>query len=152
MSEEKGKGPEPVQPVDPESVMRELGHLGRFHLQVYLLIALAAVQVGLVHVTYIFLAADVPYRKTKYPEICARNRIQDLEVRVKTFCKTKNMTNDAKVSSETAGHVDTDALMQELGQFKRFHLLNYFLLGLVPFVLAHYAINYVFLAADVPYR
>ncbi|CAH2270037.1 jg17890 [Pararge aegeria aegeria] len=61
-SEEKGKGPELVQPVDPESVMRELSHLGRFHLQVYLLIALAAVQVGLVHVTYIFLAADVPYR------------------------------------------------------------------------------------------
>ncbi|XP_023935702.2 organic cation transporter protein-like isoform X2 [Bicyclus anynana] len=48
--------------------------------------------------------------------------------------------------------LDPDVLMQELGQFRRFHLLNYLLLGLVPFALAHYAINYVFLAADVPYR
>ncbi|XP_045769128.1 organic cation transporter protein-like isoform X1 [Maniola jurtina] len=62
------------------------------------------------------------------------------------------MGNEEKASTEKAGHVDTDALMQELGQFRKFHVLNYCLLGVVPFVLAHYAINYVFLAADVDYR
>ncbi|XP_068617258.1 organic cation transporter protein-like [Battus philenor] len=48
--------------------------------------------------------------------------------------------------------MDTDRLMHELGQFRRFHLINYFLLALPAFAAAHYAINYVFLAADVPYR
>ncbi|CAH0719744.1 unnamed protein product, partial [Brenthis ino] len=48
--------------------------------------------------------------------------------------------------------VDTDVLMHELGQFKRFHLINYVLLALVPYILSLYATNYVFLAADVPYR
>ncbi|XP_013141700.1 PREDICTED: organic cation transporter protein-like [Papilio polytes] len=48
--------------------------------------------------------------------------------------------------------MDTDRLMHELGQFRKFHLLNYFLLALPAFAAAHYAINYVFLAADVPYR
>ncbi|XP_050348889.1 organic cation transporter protein-like [Nymphalis io] len=47
---------------------------------------------------------------------------------------------------------DTDALMRELGQFRRFHVVNYLLLALVPYVLAHYAVNFVFIAADVPYR
>ncbi|KAJ2951318.1 hypothetical protein O0L34_g5720 [Tuta absoluta] len=51
-----------------------------------------------------------------------------------------------------ASGVNTDRLMQELGQFKKFHLFNYILLSLVTFTAAHYAINYVFLAADVPYR
>lgn len=69
--------------------------------------------------------------------------------------KRSTMASEAEVSSEKvekARQVDTDALMQELGQFRRFHLVNYFLLALVPFALAHYAVNYVFLAADVPYR
>lgn len=48
--------------VDAESVVRQLGQAGRFHLRVYVLVALAAVQVGLLHTTYIFLAASVPYR------------------------------------------------------------------------------------------
>lgn len=48
--------------VDADSVLRQLGQAGRFHLRVYVLVALAAVQVGLLHTTYIFLAADVPYR------------------------------------------------------------------------------------------
>ncbi|KAL4709562.1 hypothetical protein ACJJTC_007293 [Scirpophaga incertulas] len=48
--------------------------------------------------------------------------------------------------------VDSDRLMKELGQFGRFHLLNYFLLSLPVFVAALYAVNYVFLAADVDYR
>ncbi|XP_049872471.1 organic cation transporter protein-like isoform X2 [Pectinophora gossypiella] len=51
-----------------------------------------------------------------------------------------------------ASGVDTDRLMQELGQFRRFHLINYCLLALVGYVAAHYAINYVFLAGDVHYR
>ncbi|XP_072932972.1 organic cation transporter protein-like isoform X2 [Epargyreus clarus] len=48
--------------------------------------------------------------------------------------------------------LDVDGLMRELGQFRRFHLINYFLLALVPFAAAIYAVNYIFLAADVPYR
>lgn len=48
--------------VDADSVVRQLGQAGRFHLRVYVLMALAAVQVGLLHTTYIFLAASVPYR------------------------------------------------------------------------------------------
>lgn len=48
--------------------------------------------------------------------------------------------------------LDVDALMRELGQFRRFHLLNYVMLALVPFATALYAVNYIFLAADVPYR
>lgn len=48
--------------VDVEGVYRELGQAGCFHRRVFVLVALAAVQVGLLHTTYIFLAADVPYR------------------------------------------------------------------------------------------
>lgn len=50
------------------------------------------------------------------------------------------------------GGVDCDQLMKELGQFRRFHLLNFLLMALVGYSAAHYAINYVFLAADVSYR
>lgn len=48
--------------IDVERVYKELGQAGRFHLRVFVLVALAAVQVGLLHTTYIFLAADAPYR------------------------------------------------------------------------------------------
>lgn len=57
-----------------------------------------------------------------------------------------------EVNFSGSGGVDTDRLMRELGQFKRFHLVNYVMLALPVFVAALYAINYVFLAADVPYR
>ncbi|XP_063826951.1 organic cation transporter protein-like [Ostrinia nubilalis] len=62
------------------------------------------------------------------------------------------MSKKDEVDLSGSGGVDTDRLMQELGQFKRFHLTNYVLLALPVFVAALYAINYVFLAADVPYR
>lgn len=52
--------------VDVDSVVRQLGVLGRFHLCVYPLVALAAMQVGLLHTTYIFLAGDVNYRYNIY--------------------------------------------------------------------------------------
>lgn len=58
----------------------------------------------------------------------------------------------ADKNEPAAEGLDTDRLMQELGQFRKFHLVSYFLLSLVTFAAAHYAINYVFLAADVPYR
>lgn len=48
--------------VDVDSIVRQLGVLGRFHRRVYPLVALAAMQVGLLHTTYIFLAGDVDYR------------------------------------------------------------------------------------------
>ncbi|KAJ0183566.1 hypothetical protein K1T71_001542 [Dendrolimus kikuchii] len=112
--------------VDVDSVLRQLGQMGRFHVGVYLMAALVAVQVGLLHVTYIFLAADVPYRMLK--------KIEEV------------------VEMSTPLGLDTDRLMRELGQFKRFHLTNYCLLALPVFVAALYATNYVFLAADVPYR
>lgn len=48
--------------VQLDGVLRQLGAAGRFHRRVYVLVALAAVQVGLLHTTYIFLAADLPYR------------------------------------------------------------------------------------------
>lgn len=48
--------------LNPDIVMQELGQAGRFHMRVYVLVALVAVQVGLLHTTYIFLAADIPYR------------------------------------------------------------------------------------------
>ncbi|XP_045498927.1 organic cation transporter protein-like isoform X1 [Colias croceus] len=48
--------------------------------------------------------------------------------------------------------VDTDALLRELGQFRRYHLMNYFLIALAGFSAAIYGMNYVFLAADVSYR
>lgn len=48
--------------VDADSVVRQLGQAGPFHLRVYAMVALAAAQVGMLHTTYIFLAGDVPYR------------------------------------------------------------------------------------------
>lgn len=48
--------------------------------------------------------------------------------------------------------VDCEGLMGQLGQFRRFHLMNYALLALPVCVAALYGTNYVFLAADVPYR
>ncbi|KAG6440883.1 hypothetical protein O3G_MSEX001467 [Manduca sexta] len=57
----------------------------------------------------------------------------------------------AEVYSASSG-VDPERLMHELGQFRRFHLINYVLLALPVFIAAFYAVNYVFLAADVPYR
>uniref|UniRef100_A0A2A4K7E3 Major facilitator superfamily (MFS) profile domain-containing protein n=1 Tax=Heliothis virescens TaxID=7102 RepID=A0A2A4K7E3_HELVI len=48
--------------LDADSVVRQLGQAGRFHCRVYALLALVAVQVGLLHTTYIFLAGRVPYR------------------------------------------------------------------------------------------
>lgn len=46
--------------LDCDSVLAQLG--GWFRARVLVCAALAAVQVGLLHTTYIFLAADVPYR------------------------------------------------------------------------------------------
>lgn len=61
--------------------------------------------------------------------------------------------NSAATAASVPGSgVDTDKLMQELGQFRRFHLVNYCLVALVGYFAAHYALNYVFLAADVDYR
>lgn len=57
-----------------------------------------------------------------------------------------------EVNLEGSGGVDTDRLMKELGQFRRFHMTNYVLLALPIFMASLYAINYVFLAGDVPYR
>lgn len=48
--------------VQLDSVLKQLGQASRFHCRVYALVALAAVQVGLLHTTYIFLAGDLPYR------------------------------------------------------------------------------------------
>ncbi|XP_075975360.1 organic cation transporter protein-like isoform X1 [Anticarsia gemmatalis] len=50
------------QPLDPDSILRQLGQAGKFHLRVYLLVALAAIQVGILHTTYIFLAGRENYR------------------------------------------------------------------------------------------
>ncbi|PZC71373.1 hypothetical protein B5X24_HaOG204871 [Helicoverpa armigera] len=47
--------------LDADGVVRQLGQAGRFHCRVYALLALVAVQVGLLHTTYIFLAGRVPY-------------------------------------------------------------------------------------------
>lgn len=70
---------------------------------------------------------------------------------VKEFKRmSKKIEMDVEVSP-SAG-LDTDRLMKELGQFRRFHLTNYCLLALPVFVAALYSTNYVFLAADVPYR
>lgn len=55
-------GSEPKCEIDVERVYRELGQAGRFHVLGLALVALAAVQVGTLHTTYIFLAGDVPYR------------------------------------------------------------------------------------------
>ncbi|KAJ8716904.1 hypothetical protein PYW07_003531 [Mythimna separata] len=59
---EVDKRPGQAGEVDAESVLRQLGQLGPFHLRAYALLALAALQVGLLHTTYIFLAGSVPYR------------------------------------------------------------------------------------------
>ncbi|KAG7299214.1 hypothetical protein JYU34_017766 [Plutella xylostella] len=48
--------------VDVDGVMKQLGQLGRFHCRAFALLALVAVQVGMLHTTYIFLAGDVHYR------------------------------------------------------------------------------------------
>lgn len=61
-------------------------------------------------------------------------------------------SSPAAAAPVPGGGVDTEQLMQELGQFRRFHLVNYCLLALVCYFAAHYALNYVFLAADVDYR
>ncbi|KAJ8716903.1 hypothetical protein PYW07_003530 [Mythimna separata] len=64
------------------------------------------------------------------------------------------MSKAETVMEENKGSagVDTERLMKELGQARRFHVKNYLLLALAVYVLAFYATNYVFLAADVPYR
>lgn len=61
-------------------------------------------------------------------------------------------TSSAAAAAAPGAGVDTERLMQELGQFRRFHLGNYCLLALVCYFAAHHALNYVFLAADVDYR
>ncbi|XP_038214161.1 organic cation transporter protein-like isoform X2 [Zerene cesonia] len=48
--------------------------------------------------------------------------------------------------------VDAEVLMRELGQFRRFHLLNYVLVFLASFMSCIYYTSYIFLAGDVPYR
>ena len=48
--------------LDVDGIMVQLGQAGRFHIFNYILLALPAFQVGLLHTTYIFLAATVPYR------------------------------------------------------------------------------------------
>lgn len=59
----------------------------------------------------------------------------------------------AKETITTSGYsVDMEVLMQELGQFKPFHMKNYVLVALVTFAMSVYGINYVFLAGDVDYR
>ncbi|XP_060801640.1 organic cation transporter protein-like isoform X2 [Amyelois transitella] len=53
------------------------------------------------------------------------------------------------------GGVDTERVMSELGarsRFHRFQLLVYALAGAAPWTAALYSTNYIFLAADVPYR
>lgn len=59
---------------------------------------------------------------------------------------------DEKDSLGGSAGVDMERLMKELGQGRRFHMSNYVLLALTVYVAAFYATNYVFLAADVPYR
>ncbi|CAH0719743.1 unnamed protein product, partial [Brenthis ino] len=69
MTGSESKSPEPREQsveqkcgeVNSDSVMRELGQAGRFHLRMYVLVALVAVQVGMLHTTYIFLAGSIPY-------------------------------------------------------------------------------------------
>ncbi|VVC91062.1 unnamed protein product [Leptidea sinapis] len=48
--------------VDVDGIMVALGQAGRYHVRVFIMVALAAFQVGLLHTTYIFLAGSVPYR------------------------------------------------------------------------------------------
>lgn len=65
----------------------------------------------------------------------------------------KAATDGAAVAAPVSGGgVDMEQVMQELGQFRRYHLGNYCLLALVGYFAAHHALNYVFLAADVDYR
>lgn len=45
-----------------DRVVTELGQLGRFHLASYLLLAPVATGATLYGLTYVFLAADLPYR------------------------------------------------------------------------------------------
>ncbi|XP_041979847.1 organic cation transporter protein-like isoform X2 [Aricia agestis] len=62
------------------------------------------------------------------------------------------MSEKAPAAKPMEGGMDTDALMKELGQGGRFHIINYILVSLAMFSLAQYQTQYVFLAADVPYR
>lgn len=50
--------------VDVDRVLGQLGQAGQFHLRVYVMVAVAVIQVGMLHTTYIFLAGSVPYRCT----------------------------------------------------------------------------------------
>ncbi|KAH9633783.1 hypothetical protein HF086_005417 [Spodoptera exigua] len=181
MAGEDKKTPAPGD-VDADSVVRQLGQAGRFHMRVYVLMALAAVQVGLLHTTYIFLAAGVPYSFDdaqvtlkgflQEPVLMAHGadvlHVGTVIVKVGLYCKYAYVYKFIKgkcVMSKLEGvmekseekfagsaGVDMEQLMQELGQARRFHLGNYALLALTVFVAALYATNYVFLAADVPYR
>ncbi|CAK1585786.1 unnamed protein product [Parnassius mnemosyne] len=59
----------------------------------------------------------------------------------------------AEKETKTSGKaLDIDQLMYELGQYRKFHLFNYFLLSVPLLFYCVYGMNYVFLAADVPYR
>ncbi|XP_061714577.1 organic cation transporter protein-like isoform X2 [Cydia pomonella] len=66
----KQEAKSPSDRVDCDELLARLG--GWFRARVLLCAALAAVQVGLLHTTYIFLAADVPYRCV-VPECEAHN-------------------------------------------------------------------------------
>lgn len=57
---DEGRGAGGAGALDCDAVLAQLG--GWFRARVLLCAALAAVQVGLLHTTYIFLAADGPYR------------------------------------------------------------------------------------------
>ncbi|CAH2047611.1 unnamed protein product, partial [Iphiclides podalirius] len=54
----------PKDVLEADAVLKQLGQAGRFHIRMYVMVAMATFQVGLLHTTYIFLAADVPYRET----------------------------------------------------------------------------------------
>ncbi|KPJ16074.1 hypothetical protein RR48_06029 [Papilio machaon] len=148
MSSEKGN----VEPVDADSILRQLGQAGRFHLQVYVMVALAAFQVGLLHTTYIFLAADVPYRSVRKVTRVDKKSLFQLPTEPDNFVAVFRLCHWRAMCEKPQVAMDTDRLMHELGQFRKFHLLNYWLLALPVFAAAHYSINFVFLAADVPYR
>lgn len=48
--------------VATDQIMEGLGHLGRFHVVNYILLALPVLSAATYSITYVFLAADVNYR------------------------------------------------------------------------------------------
>lgn len=50
---------------DLDDVLKRIGQFGKYQIYIYLLLSLPALFAGIVSITYVFSAAELPYRYVK---------------------------------------------------------------------------------------